>query len=80
MDGATNAIPGETVAPKPGDLTVCCYCGNPAQYTDAGFEKVIDLSVLNPIERYELKRAMLAVSRLPAHLRTPPPGRSNKVH
>ena len=72
MDGATNAMPGETVAPKPGDLTVCCYCGNPSQFTYTGFEKVIDLSVLNPIERYELKRAMRFISRLPSELRTPP--------
>jgi hypothetical protein len=27
MDGATNATLGETSAPKPGDLSICAYCG-----------------------------------------------------
>ena len=61
LSGATN-LPGETNKPRPGDISICVYCGKPLRFGRGLIVEQLSqgaIERLHPQERQQLNRVML---------------------
>lgn len=58
--------PGDAV-PKPGDVSICAYCGGPHQFLDDMRQRLLSIEELNAMNDFERRQIALMILNVKLH-------------